>query len=352
MSFLTSSTQLSSFRSSLLAWYRKQKRDLPWRHSRDPYAIWVSEIMLQQTTVKTVIPYYERFLKKFPTPQSVAQADESDLLQVWQGLGYYSRIRNFQRAIRVVMDEFNGKIPSKKLDLLKLSGLGDYTASAIASIAFNEPVAVVDGNVMRVLARLFTYADDITKSESKKFFSQTAKTLIDKKHPGDFNQAMMELGATVCTPQKPTCLFCPVEKFCTALTKGSVEKFPVKLKKIKYVDESWIAQILVQSKTNKVWLRQRNSDELLSGLWEFPLEKTTLPPQAIKNKIRHSIMNKRMTIFTNKTIVDQKTKTPSLVLNSKNNKQEKGRWILWSELANLPLTTITRKIVDTLPINA
>lgn len=323
---------LSSFRSSLLKWYNQNKRDLPWRKSKDPYSIWLSEIMLQQTTVKTVIPYYERFLKKFPTLESFIQATEHDYLNLWQGLGYYNRIRNFYRAALSIKK--GAAIPKTKQELIKLPGLGDYTASAIASIAFNEPVAVVDGNVMRVLARLFAYDKEITSKEAKKFFTEKSQEILEVESPGDFNQAMMELGATVCTPKNPTCHFCPVNSFCEGLKKEAVEKFPVKEKKIAYKNEDYFCEIYIVK--NKILLRQRLSDEIMQGLWELPLTLTQNKniPTDIK-PIRHSIMNKRMLIY------------PSIAKKLK--KKNGDKWVALTDLKNYPLTTISRKVLRLIP---
>ncbi len=324
--------QIQKFRSNLLAWYNQNKRDLPWRKNKDPYSIWLSEIMLQQTTVKTVIPYYERFLKKFPTLQSLAKATEHDYLNLWQGLGYYNRIRNFHRASLIIKKD--SLIPATKKELIQLPGLGDYTASAIASIAFNEPVAVVDGNVMRVLARLFAYDKEITSKEAKKFFAEKSQEILEVKSPGDFNQAMMELGATVCTPHNPTCYLCPVNSFCEGLKKESVEKFPVKAKKITYKNEEYFCEIHIRK--NKILLRQRLSDEIMQGLWELPLILTYTKNIPIDIKpIRHSIMNKRMLIY------------PKIFENSKKKSSEK--WVPLTDLKNYPLTTVSRKILKLIP---
>ena len=232
---------LPDFRKSLLTWYSKHKRNLPWRHTSNPYKIWLSEIMLQQTTVEVVIPYYNRFLKTLPSLEDVAKVSEAELLKLWAGLGYYNRIRNFQKAARLVIAEQAGEIPKTKTQLMELPGLGSYTAAAIASIAFGEPVAVVDGNVMRVVTRLKAYGGDIGEASTKQFVQEVANQLLDQKNPGDFNQAMMELGALVCG-KIPQCQNCPVNRFCKAKDRHP-ERLPV-VKKTRYQNRQ-IASLLL-----------------------------------------------------------------------------------------------------------
>lgn len=327
---------VSSFRKNLLQWYHKNKRDLPWRKTKDPYAIWLSEIMLQQTTVATVIPYYQKFLKKFPTLSHLAKAPEQDYLKMWAGLGYYNRIRNFQKACQIVATDLKGVIPQRKEELLKLPGLGEYTAGAVASIAFEEPVPIVDGNIIRVLSRLYRYGQDITQLKSKKFFWDKAGELLDQKSPGDFNQAMMELGATVCTPKNPLCLLCPVKEECKAVSQGDPEKYPVRLKKPIYQKEQRTCYVYLHEK--KTLLRQRQPGEILAGLWEFP-EQPLIDPKSWQERkalspIRHAIMNSRITI------------SPLIVSVSKpTNPSQDFKWVHWNLLAKHPLTTITSKII-------
>src|SRR3989338_3238767 len=256
------------WQAALLRWYRKNRRDLPWRNTKDPYAIWLSEVMLQQTTVETVIPYYHRFLKRFSTLKSVALSPEEELLKYWAGLGYYNRIRQFQRAAQEIKARHNGEVPNDFKTLISLPGFGPYTASAVASIAFGLPCAVVDGNVIRVISRVMNYAQDITSAQSKKFFQETAQSLLDQKNASDFNQAMMELGATVCTPRNPSCPRCPLKKMCRAFAKGNAPLLPVKLKKMVYRRENSLC--LIYRHQVEVLLRKREAGEILAGMWEFP----------------------------------------------------------------------------------
>ncbi|HER40372.1 MAG TPA: A/G-specific adenine glycosylase, partial [Salinimicrobium catena] len=204
------------FAKKLTSWYLENKRDLPWRKTTDPYRVWLSEIILQQTRVAQGMPYYFRFIDVFPTVFDLAAASEEEVLKQWQGLGYYSRARNLQAAAKFVSEELNGKFPDNFKDLLKLKGVGDYTASAVASICYNEPVAVVDGNVFRVISRIFGIDTPINSNEGKKQFGEKAQELLDKKNPAEFNQAIMEFGALHCTPRKPQCEACPFAEECVA----------------------------------------------------------------------------------------------------------------------------------------
>lgn len=260
------------FSAELLSWYRKNKRDLPWRRSRDPYRIWVSEVMLQQTRVETVIPYYHRFLEKFPTVQALAEAPEEEVLKAWEGLGYYSRARNLQAAMREVHEQFGGVVPQEKEQIASLKGVGPYTAGAILSIAYNKPEPAVDGNVMRVLSRYFLLEDDIAKPAARTKIEKLAKELIPEGAAGDFNQALMELGATICTPRSPQCLPCPVMAHCAALNAGRVDELPVKAK-AKPPRPERRAVALVEgsgSYAGCVLVRQRPAAGLLARMWELP----------------------------------------------------------------------------------
>ncbi len=250
----------------LLAWYDARKRDLPWRRTRDPYAIWVSEVMLQQTRVETVIPYYERFLARFPTPSALAEAPVDDVLALWSGLGYYRRARLLQRGATAVA-EGGGALPSDRESLRAVPGIGPYTAGAIASIAFGEPVGLVDGNVARVLSRLLLLEDDMRGPGMKR--AQTiADHLVAREAPGAWNQALMELGATVCTPRTPACLVCPVAARCGARAEGRQASLPVMSAKAK--PTALRVQAVVASFRGEVLLGQRSGDRLFGGLWEPP----------------------------------------------------------------------------------
>jgi len=318
----------------LMDWYSAARRDLPWRRSRDPWRILVSEVMLQQTRVVAVLPYYERFLRRFPDPRALAEAQDDELLALWAGLGYYARARNLKAAAAAIVGL--GAFPETYDEIRQLPGVGDYTAAAIASIAFNLPHAVLDGNVLRVLARVCAEEEDITSSSARVRLREVATRLLEPKRPGDFNQAMMELGATVCLPKSPQCLLCPWRELCQAQAAGRQAEFPVKLKKrvpVKVGVELWVVQ-----KEGRVLLRQRGQAEArLAGFWELP-EARDLPHSergAYLGSFQHSITRHDYTIEVYQA-------TPA--------KAPKGfRWFELQELGQLALSTMARKALALLP---
>ena len=259
---------MKNFSSVLLKWYQANKRDLPFRQTKDPYLIWLSEIILQQTRVAQGLAYYLKFSKKFPSPRALARATEDEVLKLWQGLGYYSRARNLHTAAQ----SMNGKFPATYEKVRALKGVGDYTAAAICSVAYNMPYAVVDGNVYRVLARVFGIDTPIDSTEGKREFTARAQDLLDKKNPGDYNQAIMDFGAMVCTPQAPQCLLCPLAKKCHAFQTGNVEKLPVKAQKTK-VTERYFHYIYVEQGPY-TWLHKRGAGDVWENLYELPLVET------------------------------------------------------------------------------
>ena len=262
--------KILSFRQKLLTWYDANKRDLLWRRNKNPYHIWVSEIMLQQTRVDTVIPYYERFLDWFPTVESLANAPEERLLKVWEGLGYYSRVRNMQTAAQQIMNEFEGKFPSTYEGISSLKGIGPYTAGAISSIAFNLPQPAVDGNVMRVLARLFEVNHDIGNPSNRKIFQAMMEVLIDPDRPGDFNQALMDLGSDIEAPVNPRPEESPVKEFSAAYQHGTMDRYPIKAPKKKPIP-IYLKALVVQNNQGRFLLEKNESEKLLAGFWHFPL---------------------------------------------------------------------------------
>lgn len=266
------SSNVQYFAAQLLDWYDREKRDLPWRRSRDPYRIWVSEIMLQQTRVETVIPYYERFIARFPTPRALAEAPEEEVLKAWEGLGYYSRARHLHAAARDVCDLYGGEVPDDPEAVAGLRGVGPYTAGAILSIAFNRPEPAVDGNVMRVLSRFFLLEDDVAKPATRVKVENLVRRLLPEGRPGDFNQALMDLGATVCTPKRPGCLACPVMERCEGRLQGRERELPIKTKSRKPRPE-YRAVALIEGSgehAGKLLIRQRPPTGLLAGMWELP----------------------------------------------------------------------------------
>jgi A/G-specific adenine glycosylase len=255
--------------AELLHWFAANARDLPWRKNRTPYRVWISEIMLQQTRVDTVIDYYRRWMKAFPSWKALAAAPQSDVLKLWEGLGYYSRARNLHAAAKTVAEEYGGKPPSSAAQLRTLPGIGSYTAAAIASLAFGENAAVVDGNVIRVISRLFAFSGDTKSSTGRKQIQSWADELLVKSRAGEFNEAMMELGALICLPRNPKCPDCPMRKVCAAFIEGKSSAYPVLKKKTK-VRHITVGAAVTINRKGEVLIAQRKQDDMLGGLWEFP----------------------------------------------------------------------------------
>lgn len=261
------------FRDKITGWFDIHRRALPWRESDDPYRIWVSEVILQQTRVSQGLEYYHRFLEAFPSVRVLASADEDHVLKVWQGLGYYSRARNMVKAARVVQREMGGRFPVKYEDLIRLPGIGDYTASAVSSIAGNEPRPVIDGNVQRVVSRIFGITDPVNSTGMKKKIRAILEKEIDKNAPGIFNQALMEFGAIHCVPSNPGCLTCIFRDDCYAFNKGMVKELPVK-KTVPAVQDRYFHYLVLlgaDKETHKIVMKRRGDDDIWARLWEFPL---------------------------------------------------------------------------------
>lgn len=269
-----------SIQKDLLAWYQQVRRDLPWRKNKDPYRIWVSEVMLQQTRVDTVIPYYERFLEKFPTLEHLAAASDEEVVKVWEGLGYYSRARNLHSAVKEVAASYGGKVPDDYASISKLKGVGPYTAGAILSIAYGQPVPAVDGNVLRVITRVYALDHDITKAATRRLVEQLVSKSIPEENPGDFNQALMELGALICVPISPDCLSCPINDYCSALKQGRVEELPIKSKAKPPVSVQvvmgWIRR------NGKIAVLRRPKEGLLANMWALP---TAIHPEGNRSPV-------------------------------------------------------------------
>jgi len=287
-----------SFQSEIVAWYLKNKRDLPWRGTTNPYVIWLSEIILQQTRVEQGLPYFNKFLENFPDVEAFANASEEKVLKLWQGLGYYSRGRNMLYTAKYVMEHHNGYFPTAFQDLIKLKGVGDYTAAAISSFSSNEKKAVVDGNVYRVLARYFGIEEPINSTTGQKLFANLAQELIEDQQPSLYNQAMMEFGALHCKPKSPKCSDCPVQSGCTALKENKIDVLPVKLKKLK-IRKRWFNYFV--GKTNdEILIKQRLPGDVWQHLYDFPLIETAGDdfensldfPEKIKNMFGENVVIK------------------------------------------------------------
>jgi len=359
--------ELAEFRKRLLGWFRQFQRDLPWRRGKDAYCIWLSEIMLQQTRVAAVIPYYERFLERFPNVGALAEAPQEDVLRLWSGLGYYNRARNLQAAAQQIVAKHSGAFPQTEKEALALPGIGKYTAAAILSIAFDAKHAVLDGNVARVLARIDAVRGDLREGGRWQKLQARADQLLDAKSPGDWNQAMMELGAVLCTPRAPRCLLCPIAKFCWARQLGLTENIPEKRKKRASVEITLAAAVLLDPRgralllpppqasgkhathqevatlVSKMWhfptvaVRKNPATELhefLSALFEFPAKDGTLQLEPL-SRARHAVTYRNITLLPYRVLVPKLPRVAG------------GKSVLLSELispSSLAVSNLTRKI--------
>jgi A/G-specific adenine glycosylase len=358
--------ELGAFRKQLLAWFRQFRRDLPWRHTTDPYGIWLSEIMLQQTRVAAVIPYYERFLQRFPDVYALAVAPAEEVLRLWSGLGYYSRARNLQKAAQQIAAKHGGEFPTRLEDALALPGIGNYTAAAILSIAHGEKLAVLDGNVARVLARLGAIRGDIREPQRWQQLQKTADGLLDPKSPGDWNQAMMELGATLCSPKSPQCLLCPVAQFCEGRKQGMAESLPEKLKKRATVQIILAAAVFTDGRGQTFLLPPpKNTKEktsvdhvpaLVSRMWHFPTVSVAGEPAATlvaflgkimphvhrrkwrlvpAGKVRHAVTYRAITLL------------PFLIETKDLPFLQGAKQVPLNDISILPVSNLTRKVART-----
>jgi A/G-specific adenine glycosylase len=335
---------------NLLTWYDSRTREMPWRDHPDPYAVWVSEIMLQQTQVETVKGYFIRFVKAFPTVDALAKAPQQEVLKAWEGLGYYTRARNLQKAAQQVMEQ-GGVLPSNSSAWAELSGVGPYTAAAISSISFGEYAPVVDGNVARVFSRFLEWRDDFQKLPAREKLAAWLQPFIEKsKRPGDFNQAMMDLGATICTPRNANCTICPLRKGCVAFAKGLQEELPFKAKK-KALPVRLAVALDIRDTVGRILLTQRVKEKLLHGLWEFPTEPLSTPDK--EAQILKTLLRKLGLSSTKPTAVGeiehifshfkQVTKLYRLLRPVSAGKIKESPTLCFAKPAALPLTTVTRR---------
>jgi A/G-specific adenine glycosylase len=349
---------LKTFRRRLLDWFRAHQRDLPWRTSRDPYRIWVAEVMLQQTRIAAVVPYYDRFLKRFPTVESLARAPQEKVLQLWSGLGYYSRARNLHRAAKEIAARHGGEFPRTLDAALGLPGIGRYTAAAVLSIAYDQPFAVLDGNVARVFARLGAIRGDLRVPARWRQLGELAQELLAPSAPGDWNQALMELGETICTPQIPRCRACPVSRWCRARARNLTREIPTPRRKRAPVKIRIAAAILRDPRGHTILVRDpgAHDDVLFSRMWQFPaVEVTTHPEAELAAHVQEILKIDRASLrleplpsarhgvtFRNITLL------PFLARVARLPKRPRTRVLLISRLAQIPVSSATHKIAAAL----
>jgi len=341
-----------SLQTRLLAWYHKNKRTLPWRGHPDPYAVWVSEIMLQQTRVETVIPYFERWMRLFPTVRALADASEREVLNAWEGLGYYSRARNLHKAATVIVREHGGKLPESMAELLQLPGIGKYTAGAIASIAFGADEPALDGNLKRVYARLFDVAIPADTPAGERALWEIARKNLPKGRAGDFNQALMDLGAALCIPKHPRCPLCPLAELCKARENGTQELRPVKRPKKSLPHHVHAAGVIQRG--GKVLLARRPSKGLLGGMWEFPNGRVKGEPaealaQALEAGYRLKVRGKEALgvvqhAYTHFKVTVHAFRCDLLAISD----DENLRWVAVGKLDEYPMGKVDRRIAELL----
>ncbi|WP_459926392.1 A/G-specific adenine glycosylase [Flavobacterium covae] len=338
-----------NFSDTIIAWYQYHKRDLPWRRTTDPYLIWLSEIILQQTRVIQGLPYYQTFIKQYPKIQDLAKAEEQEVLKLWQGLGYYSRARNLHTTAKFLTEHKKGIFPNNYKDLQKLKGIGEYTAAAIASFSFNECVPVIDGNVYRVIARYFGLDLDISLPKTKQAFFNLASEVINPNKPAEFNQAIMEFGALQCTPQNPNCAICPLQSSCYALGTNNVANLPIKTKKNKTTDRHF-HYLLVIDKNQKALYQQRIKKDIWLNLYELPLievskkEKTSI----IQDKILEQYSNIKTITLLKHEQINHKLSHQNLNINFWKIEldQEHEIGLIYNELKKLPTPIVIHNFLE------
>ena len=333
----------------LLAWYAIHARNLPWRHTNDPYAIWISEIMLQQTQVATVIPYWYRWMQALPDVRTLARARSTRVLKLWAGLGYYSRARNLRQAAREIMKNHDGQLPRDAQALQSLPGIGRYTAGAICSIAFNQPEPILDGNIIRVLTRLFAIGDNPKSADTaRRLWTLAEQFVTTTAEHGTLNQALMELGATVCRPRNPLCSKCPLKRSCTALRQGEPETYPCGKKRLKMLELHW--RVLVIKDKGELLIRQRPSGELNADLWEFPtleLDNARAPANWATALAGAPIQRPRQLTKLSHSITRYRIQVEVWRTNTQESRPA-GRWVAQSALSELPLAGAHQKVLAAL----
>ncbi|MEB5686196.1 A/G-specific adenine glycosylase [Mammaliicoccus lentus] len=335
--------EINEFKHDLLKWFDENQRQMPWRETKNPYYIWLSEVMLQQTQVNTVRPYYNAFIERFPTIEALSTTNEEDVLKYWEGLGYYSRVRNFHEAVKEVHNKYNGKVPDDPESFQSLKGVGPYTNAAVMSIVHNHPLPTVDGNVLRVWSRLTCNDADIAQPKTKKLFEKELQPFVETKS-GDFNQAMMELGATICTPKKPICILCPVQKHCEAFAEGVVSELPVKKKKIKKKTIDYDV-LYITNREGQILIRKRDT-KLLNGMWEFPMFEQDTSIDAIEDELDSVITIENEPVIQTKHVFTHMTWNMKVykAYMQKENIKPPYKWMNKNEKDTLSFSTSMTKI--------
>ena len=344
---------------ALMKWYQKHARLLPWRGSSDPYEIWISEVMLQQTRIETVIPYFEKWMSIFQDLESVSNSNEEEILRIWEGLGYYSRARNIYKTAKIIMEDYNGEFPVDEAALQRLPGIGEYISGAIMSIAYHEKVPALDGNGIRVIARLFNYQQPVNVNRNRNFLKKKLVELLPEKKPGDFNQALMDLGSVICIPSDPKCTHCPLHKYCESFKKATQNFLPVKGKK-KRIPHYQVVAAIIENKIQEVLIDKRPSKGFLGGLWEFPggkVEKKESNEEALVRELKeelgilvrpfeifgiykHTYTHFRVTVHTFFAKLDKGQPKPLQV--------EECEWVRVKELKHYPMGKVDRSISNDL----
>ena len=345
---------------NLVAWFLENQRSLPWRRGYSPYTVWVSEVMLQQTQVSKVVPYYEKWMERLPDPSAVAEAKEGELLRLWEGLGYYSRVRNLQKAARMMVTEHAGRVPRDEKALRKLPGIGPYTAAAILSLAYKEDIPVLDGNVERVVARFMDLDQPVKKPESQKAIRETMMALLPEGQAREFNQAVMELGATVCTPRRPDCDVCPLKESCLAHRKGTVLRRPVRVRRASTVPVRAAVGILWDK--DRVFIQKRPPEGLMASLWEFPggkLKGKETPEECLRRELLEEI-GVKVTIFEKMAVIRHAYTRFRVRLHAFRCQMDppgqkiilraavEGRWASVNELDHFAFPTANRRLIEIL----
>ncbi len=345
--------------NKLIKWFEEEKREMPWRRNRTPYRVWISELMLQQTRVNQAIPYYQNWMRKFPSLKSLSNASQEDILKSWEGLGYYSRARNIYKSAQIIKSKYNGRFPRSPEEIELLPGIGSYTKAAICSLALNLDYGVLDGNVIRVLSRFFSYQKDITSPSSKKELQSIIDASLPKGRAASFNEAIMELGAMICTPTSPSCNRCPIHNNCDANSKNTVLEYPIKKLKRKLPHIIVGAAVIIDSK-NRILVSQRNENKMLGGLWEFPggkIEQGETIHDCIIREIKEELdLNIKIQDFilcvnhsySHFTMEMHTYFTKIISGRPKSMNDQKFKWLYLNELRSLPYPNADLKVIEAL----